>query len=162
DQPLTADSRALRIPGTGEPGSKPPVAILGVPVDNLTTTEALQVIERMVESGEPHYLITPNADFLVQAPTGIELRSTLIEAHLVRGDGTPLLWASRLLGNPLPERVAGSDLTPLLIQLAEQKRFRLFFLGATPEAVAQALSNLRRTHPDLVIAGYYSPPFRQL
>ena len=58
----------------------------------------------------PHYLATANVDFLVQAMEDVELRRILMDAHLVLCDGTPLLWMSRLLGNPLPERVAGSDL----------------------------------------------------
>jgi N-acetylglucosaminyldiphosphoundecaprenol N-acetyl-beta-D-mannosaminyltransferase len=140
----------------------PPIAILGVALDNVTTGEALERIERMVETGRPHYVITANVDFLVQARNDVELRSILLDAHLVLCDGAPLVWASRLLGNPLPERVAGADLTPLLIRLAEKKRFRLFFLGATPESIAQAVSNLKQQHPDLVIAGFYSPPFRSL
>ena len=145
-----------------KPGANPSIAILGVPLDNLTTGEAIEAIENMVRSGDPHYVVTANVDFLVQARKDVELRSILLDADLVLCDGTPLLWASRLLGNPLPERVAGADLTPLLIELAEKKRLRLFFLGATPDSIEQAMSNLRHDHPDLRIAGHYSPPFRNL
>src|SRR5438105_8582560 len=90
-----------------------PIAILGVPFDNVTATEAIQLVESMVASRRPHYLITANVDFLVQAREDVELRRILFDAHLVLCDGTPLVWASRLLGNGLPERVAGSDLAPL-------------------------------------------------
>src|SRR5262245_32658240 len=95
-----------------------PIAILGVPFDNVTTAETIQFIEKMVVSRRPHYLVTANVDFLVQAQRDTELRRILCDAHLVVCDGTPLLWASRLLGNPLPERVAGADLVPLLIRVA--------------------------------------------
>src|SRR5690242_512820 len=103
--------------------ARPSIAILGVPFDNVTKSEAIESIERMIASGKPHYLVTPNVDFLVQARNDVELRRILFEAHLVLCDGTPLVWASRLLGNPLPERVAGSDLVPLLIQTAAQKKY---------------------------------------
>src|SRR5690348_6248561 len=106
-----------------------PIAILGVPFDNVTKAEAVGLVEGMIASGRPHYLVTPNVDFLVQARRDVELRRILFEAHLVLCDGTPLLWASRLLGNPLPERVAGADIVPLLIQVAAQKGYRLFLLG---------------------------------
>jgi N-acetylglucosaminyldiphosphoundecaprenol N-acetyl-beta-D-mannosaminyltransferase len=142
--------------------SRPPIAILGVPFNNVTTAEAVTVIEQMVASRRPHYLVTANVDFLVQAQSDIELRRILAEAHLVLCDGTPLVWASRLLGNPLPERVAGSDLVPVLLKVAAEKKYRVFLLGATPESVEQAASRLKQECPSLTLAGHYSPPFRTL
>lgn len=141
---------------------QPPIAILGVPFDNLTTAEAVELIGRMVVSRRPHYLVTANVDFLVQAQEDVELRRILFDAHVVLCDGTPLVWASRWLGNPLPERVAGSDLVPLLLRVAEEKQFRVFLLGATPDSAAQAVANLKIKHPRLPMAGYYSPPFNKL
>src|SRR5437868_3812546 len=114
------------------PSPGAPIAILGVPFDNVTTAQTVAMVERMVASRQPHYIVTANVDFLVQAREDVELRRILLDAHLVLCDGTPLVWASRLLGNPLPERVAGSDLVPLLIETAAGKKFRLFFLGAAP------------------------------
>lgn len=141
---------------------RPPIAILGVPFDNVTKPEAVKLVEDMIDSRQPHYLVTPNVDFLVQARRDVELRRILCEAHLVLCDGTPLVWASRLLGNPLPERVAGSDLVPLLIQIAAQKKYRLFLLGAKPESAQRAVTRLKAQYPELIIAGHYSPPFNQL
>ncbi|HTA29835.1 MAG TPA: WecB/TagA/CpsF family glycosyltransferase [Candidatus Cybelea sp.] len=141
---------------------RPPIAILGVAFDNVTMDETLALIEQMVLSRQPHYVVTANVDFLVQARRDVELRRILLTAHLVLCDGTPLLWLSRLLGNPLPERVAGADLAPLLIRMAAQKGYRLFFLGGTPEVAAKAMANLRAQHPDLIIAGHYSPAFHPL
>jgi N-acetylglucosaminyldiphosphoundecaprenol N-acetyl-beta-D-mannosaminyltransferase len=135
---------------------------LGVPFDNLTKREALEQIEQMVASRQPHYLVTPNVDFLVQARKDIELRRILFEAHLVLCDGTPLVWASRLLGNPLPERVAGADIVPLLIEVAQKRCYRLFLLGATPDACSCAVIRLMKKHPELLIAGHYSPDFHPL
>jgi N-acetylglucosaminyldiphosphoundecaprenol N-acetyl-beta-D-mannosaminyltransferase len=77
-------------------------------------------------------------------------------------DGTPLVWASRLLGNRLPERCAGADLAPLFVRVAAQKGYRVFFLGATPAVASRAVDKLREHYPDLIIAGQYSPPFKQL
>jgi UDP-N-acetyl-D-mannosaminuronic acid transferase (WecB/TagA/CpsF family) len=108
----TADSRAVSA------GARPPIAILGVPFDNVTKAEVIERIERMVTSRQPHYLVTPNVDFLVQAREDIELRRILFEAHLVLYDGTPL------------------------VSVAEQKGYRLFLLGATPESSGQAVRRL--------------------
>lgn len=136
--------------------------MLGVPFDNVTTAETIALVERMVASGRPHYLVTANVDFLVQALHDVELRRILFEADLVLCDGTPLLWASRWLGNPLTERVAGSDLVPLLARTAAEKGYRLFFLGGSPETTEQAVAKLKERHPALIVAGHYSPPFRTL
>ncbi len=139
-----------------------PIAMLGVAFDAVTMDEALARIEAMVASGQPHYVVTPNVDFLVQARRDAELRRILLEASLVLCDGTPLVWTSRWLGNPLPERVAGADLAPRLIARAAQKNWRLFLLGATPEANAEAAARLRAQYPSLALAGHYSPPFSPL
>ena len=140
----------------------PPVALLGVPFDKVTMSQAVQRIEQMVASRQPHYVVTANVDFLVQARRDVELRRILLDAHLALCDGTPLVWASRLLGNPLPERVAGSDLVPLLIELGAEKNYRVFLLGGSPESNAQAVTRLKARHPTLNIVGNYSPPFKPL
>lgn len=136
-----------------------PVCILGVPLDAVTMDEALDRITEMVESGRPHYVVTPNVDFLVQAQKNRELHRILCEADLVLCDGQPLVWASRWLGNPLPERVAGADLTPRLLEQAAQKGHRVFLLGASPDSNDEACRRLRLRHPDLQLVGQYSPPF---
>src|SRR5438034_3194444 len=140
----------------------PPIALLGVPFDHLNMDGALERIDRMVASRQPHYVVTANVDFLVQARRDVELRRILLEAHLVLCDGTPLVWASRLLGNPLPERVAGADLVPSLIRVAAEKGHRIFFLGGAPEVAEQAAANLQARYPTLNLVGHYSPPLREL
>lgn len=142
--------------------ARPPIAILGVPFDNVTKQEAVALVESMIASRQPHYLVTPNVDFLVQARRDVELRRILFEAHLVLCDGTPLVWASKVLGNALPERVAGADLVPLLVEIAAQKKYRLFLLGAAPAAAERAVTRLQQQYPELLIAGHYSPPFNNL
>ena len=139
-----------------------PTALFGIPFDNLTVAEALDRIDEMIVSGDPHYAVTANIDFCVQSFEDVELRRILIDAHLVLCDGTPLVWASRLFGNPLPERVAGADLVPMLIRRAAEKGYRIFFLGGAPQVAHQAVQRLQNLHPNLIIAGHYSPPFRPL
>jgi N-acetylglucosaminyldiphosphoundecaprenol N-acetyl-beta-D-mannosaminyltransferase len=139
-----------------------PVAVLGVPFDHVTIDEAIARLEEMIASRRPHYVVTANVDFLVQAHRDVELRRILLEADLVLCDGTPVLWASRWLGNALPERVAGSDLAPALIRAAAEKGHRLFFLGAAPGVAAEAEARLKRQYPKLNIVGTYAPPFSHL
>lgn len=139
-----------------------PVSILGIPFDPLTMSQAIEAIEQMIASGRPHYIATANVDFLVQSLEDRELRQILLDADLVLCDGTPLLWVSRWLGNPLPERVAGADLVPVLLRAAAEKGYRIFFLGGKPEVAARAVERLRAQYPGIEIAGHYSPPFAPL
>lgn len=139
-----------------------PISIMGVPFDPVTTDGAILRIEEMIASRKPHYLVTANVDFLVQARQDVELRRILMEAHLVLCDGTPLVWASHLLGNPLPERVAGADLVPRLIDIAARKGYSLFLLGASESSCSAAAARLMQKHPRLKIAGQYSPPYNKL
>lgn len=159
----TDGCRAASQPGVTEPGRvRAPIAIAGVPFDNVTLEESLGRIEEMIAQRRPHCVVTANVDFVVQARGDVELHRIFCDADLVLCDGTPLVWAARWLGNPLPERVAGADLVPRLIGVAAQKGYRLFFLGATPESSDAAVARLRAQYPDLIIAGHYSPPFKQL
>lgn len=139
-----------------------PVAVLGVPFDHVTVGETIARIDAMIASRKPHYVVTANVDFLVQARRDVELRRILLEADLVLCDGTPVLWASRWLGNALPERVAGSDLAPALIHSAAQKGHRIFLLGAAPGVATEAEARLKQRYPALKVVGTYAPPFSRL
>jgi N-acetylglucosaminyldiphosphoundecaprenol N-acetyl-beta-D-mannosaminyltransferase len=138
-----------------------PVAILGVPFDPVTAAEAVARIEEMIAAASPHFLVTANVDFLVQARKDVELHRIFLNADMVLCDGTPIVWASRWLGTALPERVAGADLVPLLIESAARKGYRLFFLGASPDSAQQAITRLRAQYPGLSVE-CYSPPFSNL
>lgn len=153
---------ATPVAQVGARSARLPTALLGVPFDNLTLAETLDRIDDMIASGRPHYAVTANVDFCVQSLEDVELRRILVDAHLVLCDGTPLVWASKLFGNPLPERVAGADLVPKLIKRASEKGHRIFFLGGAAHVTQQAVQRLQTLHPGVVIAGHYSPPFRPL
>lgn len=136
--------------------------MMGVPFDQVDTAGALEVISEMIASRRPHLLATANVDFLAQVQEDETLRRILVDADLVVCDGTPLVWMSKMLGDPLPERVAGSDLVPLLLDLAQARGYRVYFLGGRDEVVALAEEKIRARWPGLDIAGFYSPPFAPL
>lgn len=144
------------------PRSGPSLSILGVPFDNVTTAQTLETISGMIASRTPRYIATANVDFTALAMYDEDLRRILLDAHLVVCDGMPLVWASRWLGNALPERVAGSDLVPQLLTLAEEKGWSVYFLGGQQEVAAKAVQRVRELHPKLKIAGVMSPPFKPL
>ncbi len=138
------------------------VVLLGIPFHDVTMGETLAEIDRMVSEGTPRYLATANLDFAAQASRDVELQRILMDAHLVLCDGTPLIWASRLLKAPLRERVAGSDLTPRLMEHAAARRYRLFFLGSDETTLKTAKDRLEKLHPGLEVCGCYAPPYAKL
>jgi len=137
----------------------PPIVMMGVPIDRVGMTDTLNIIDQMIASGTPHVLATANVDFLAQVQEDRVLQRILHDADLILCDGTPLLWMSNLLGDPSPERVAGSDLVPLLFDRAVEKNYRVFFLGGREEVIPIAREKILQRWPKLQIAGMYSPPF---
>lgn len=140
----------------------PPIVMMGVPFDQVSVEQTLGIVREMIEDGGPHLLATANVDFLAQVQEDEGLRRILVDADLVVCDGTPLVWMSRLLGDALPERVAGSDLVPLLLDLAAGQGYRVYFLGGRDEVLGAALEKIRERWPALEVAGMYSPPFAPL
>lgn len=126
--------------------------------DYLTMTEALDGIEKLAIEKRGGFIVTPNVDHIVIAEKNEELRSAYTEAYFSLADGKPLMWMSRILGFPLPEKISGSDLVrPLLIRAAK-KGLRVYFLGAAPGVGITAAQNLTKEIPKLNIVGIDSPP----
>lgn len=128
-----------------------------LPIDRVTLAEALDAIATMVERRSGGTVFTPNVDHIVMAREDERLRRAYAGVDLALADGMPVVWASRALGTPLPERVAGSDLVPPLMSLAAARGFSVYLLGGGPGVARRAADRLREMHPDLVIAGASSP-----
>ena len=136
--------------------SFPFVSILGVRVDAVSMPQTLGWIEAAVSARRPRQICTANPEFIMTAQRDPEFRAVLNQADLVLPDGVGLLWAARRLGARLPERVAGSDLIYRLAELAAQRGWRVYFLGAA-EGVAQAAAQrLQKLYPGLVVAGSHA------
>ncbi|HBI70974.1 MAG TPA: glycosyltransferase [Massilia sp.] len=127
---------------------------MGCRIDNLSMEETLVRIEEFIRSGQPHQHVVVNVDKLVKASRDPDLRRIINECALVNADGMPVVWAARLLGKPLKERVAGIDLFEALMRRAGEKGWRVFLLGACEEVVAAVADTYRRRYPDLAIAGW--------
>ncbi len=135
------------------------LVLLGSPFHDVTMEETIDWVARMITRRQPSYLVTANLDFATQAAGDVELQRILVEAELVLCDGMPLVWASRLTGRPLRERVAGSDLVPRLAERGVQEGWRFFLLGGEQASLDGAARTLQERFPGVVIAGAYSPPF---
>jgi exopolysaccharide biosynthesis WecB/TagA/CpsF family protein len=134
------------------------VELFGIRIDNVTMPEALEQVRRLLAGPGRHIVVTPNVDHVVRLARDEAFRWAYGRASLVVADGMPLIWASRLLGDPLKERVTGSDMVPQVCRLAEEGGYPIYLLGAMPGVAEEAIRRLRRRHPSLRIVGHYAPP----
>ncbi len=132
------------------------VQILGVRVDDVTMDEALNHAQQMAAQGGAHQVVTVNPEFVMRAQSDLVFRQVLDEADLAIPDGQGLLWAARVLGTPLRERVAGSDMAPALAELSARKGYRLYLLGAAPGVAEKAADVLQSRYPGVQIVGTYA------
>ncbi len=128
--------------------------MLGAWIDNLdmkdTVIKATSFIKNSTKS---HEIITLNPEFLFRAQSKCELLKLVNEADLVTPDGAGIVWASKIAGTPVPERVTGIDLMLNLMPLAEKEGWGIFLFGASPGVAEEAAENLKKQYPRLNIVG---------
>jgi N-acetylglucosaminyldiphosphoundecaprenol N-acetyl-beta-D-mannosaminyltransferase len=137
------------------------VELFGIEIDALRMDQAVaQVLAWATDStGRCHFVVTPNVQHVVLLQDHAALQSAYRDAGMVLVDGAPVLWASRLLGSPLPQRVAGSDLVPMLFEAAgANDPLKAYLLGAAPGVAQRAAARIRSRWPGVEVVGTYSPP----
>jgi N-acetylglucosaminyldiphosphoundecaprenol N-acetyl-beta-D-mannosaminyltransferase len=132
------------------------VEILGVRLDDATYRDLLDGVDAFVASGEPHQVITVNAEMLVAARHDQELARALVGSDLNVADSVGVMLAARLLGQPLQQRVTGSDGIHRLAAHCALNGYRLYLLGAAPRIAELVAERLSAANPNLVIAGTYA------
>lgn len=135
------------------------ISILGSRFDCLTERQVLDRIGSALSHGKGGWVVTPNLDSLRQVNQERSLQTLIDGASEVVADGMPLVWASRLQGTPLPERVAGSNLAWSACAEAAAHRAPVFLLGGNPGVAEDAAERLLATTPGLSVAGTFAPPF---
>lgn len=137
------------------------VTILGLRVDRVSPKETLAAIDRFIAAQTPHHIVTADASMAVIARRDPALRAIVDNADLVTPDGAGIVWASRLLGTPVPHKVSGVDLVGDLCRLSGAKGYRIFFLGAAPGIAEEAAEKMRARWPGTQIVGtrdgYFTP-----
>lgn len=131
--------------------------LFGFPFHSVTEAETVELILAELERLKGGWVVTPNVEILRMLAASASLRRFFRQADLVLADGMPLVWMSRLLGRPLPERVAGSSLISTLSAAAAGRGRSVYLLGGDPGTAEAAAAELRRRHPDLRIAGTDCP-----
>ena len=132
--------------------------ILGVPVDRSNMREVMTKIQDAITRTKPFLFSTPNLHFLVRSQNDGTFREALLASDLSLADGMPVIWISRLLGLPIHQRVAGSDLVEWLKATPRAKPIKVLLFGAT-EPVAAAAAKKLNAGRNLACAGWICPGF---
>ena len=117
--------------------------------------DTLQLISQCIEQKKQIHHTVVNAGKIVALQKDEELRQSVNEADLINADGQAVIWASKILDKPLKERVAGIDLFTNLLNLAKQKNYKVYLLGAKQEVLDELLQVIDATYGKEIIAGYH-------
>lgn len=135
------------------------IKFMNTNIDNLTMAETLNEIDKLIQKKNCSYVVTPNVDHIVRLEKDEELQKVYKNASLILTDGKPLIWISKWYKTPIKEKISGSDLFPRVCQLAANKNYTMYLLGAAEGVADTATRNLMEKYPGLNIVGTYSPPF---
>jgi N-acetylglucosaminyldiphosphoundecaprenol N-acetyl-beta-D-mannosaminyltransferase len=132
--------------------------LMGAPMGVVTEACAVQTIIAAAQEGRGHWTITANVDHLRRYRRDPVAKGLIDDADLLVADGMPLIWASRIAGEPLPERVSGSSMVWSICEAAAARRQSVFLLGGDPGVAERAAHVFRDSCPGLEIAGTACPP----
>lgn len=127
------------------------VDILGVKVDSIIQNEALKIIEGFLKDGEFHYVVTPNPEIVVYAQKDRKFAEILNKADLSIPDGIGLVWAGKILGGKIEERVTGVDLADEICKMAAKNAFTMGFLGGKSNVAVKAAKCQKEKYPGLKV-----------
>lgn len=155
-------SRQQAVPTRVELSGRKYRTIWGIPFDSVTLDQSIDRIEEMVRTRVPSYVITANLNYTMLHAEMREMVAVTDDADLIVADGQPIVWRSQIGGEPLPERVAGSDMIYRIAERATQRGWKIYFLGGESGVADKCANTLAQHYPGLQIAGVESPPFREL
>ncbi len=136
------------------------ITICDIPVDVLTMQQTIDLIDKAIQDKKSIHHVVINAVKVVNAQKDDKLKDSIINCDIINADGQGIIWASRILNKPLPERVAGIDLMENLVALAAQKKYRIFFLGAKEEILSKVIKVYSDKYGNDIIAGYSNGYFK--
>ena len=135
------------------------VDILGVLVDKVNIPEAVDRIMKMLSENIPHAVFTPNSEIIMLAYKDEEFREILNSADMLTADGIGVVYASKILHNPIEERAAGFDIACGVIEQIAETGHGLYLLGGKPGVAEIAKENLEKKYPFLRIVGTHDGYF---
>jgi N-acetylglucosaminyldiphosphoundecaprenol N-acetyl-beta-D-mannosaminyltransferase len=139
--------------------SVPVLTILGLPISPLTVDQTLALCEQRIHERRRLLIGVVNAAKVVNMRRDATLRGAVLAADIILADGMAVVWASRLLGKSVPERVAGIDLMVRLLQRADQRGHRVYCLGALDDVLSDVVGRIEREYPGLRLVGWHNGYF---
>ena len=130
------------------------VRILGVKINKVNIDEAYNLFLNFMERDKLSMIFTPNTEIVMKAQEDQELKDILFDADLVIPDGIGLLYASKLHGLGLEERVTGIDLMDKILNYCNNTKRSIYIFGGKPEVAKEATDNILKKYPNIKIAGY--------
>lgn len=130
------------------------VDLLGIRIAALTMDDVLGICEQHIVEKNSLLLSVVNVAKLVNCRRDAELRKSVLEADIVLADGLPLVWLSKLISDPLPERLAGIDIMYGLLERASHNNYGVYFLGAEKAIIQRVVQTVKQRYSGLRIAGY--------
>ncbi len=141
-----------------DPGVK---EVLGIPINAMTMSRALDAIDEAIVLRKSVQIGVVNAAKIVNMRRDPALRQDVLSSDLIFADGMSVVWASRILGRRLPERVAGIDLMMGMLVRGDKKGYRIFFLGATDDVLGAVVDRVGREYPGVQVAGRQNGYFKE-
>ncbi|MBR6668326.1 MAG: WecB/TagA/CpsF family glycosyltransferase [Clostridia bacterium] len=142
-------------------GTNPRIHILHTDIDVLDMVQTVELVDQYIQTKTPLHLMGVNADKINEVACNERMRQIVNSCGVINADGASVVLAARLLGKPLPERVAGVDLMQQLIVLSEKKAYRVYLLGAKQEVVEKTAQVLQERFPAMQLAGFRNGYFRE-
>ena len=140
--------------------SRTTIEILGVNVDSITFASAVDKAHRLVQSQGVSMIFTPNPEIIMCAKEDAELKNILNSADMCTADGIGVVYASKILKKPVPERVAGFDLVCALLERMSKSGEGVFLFGAKPGVAEAAGDKMKEKYPGLTVAGTHNGYFK--
>ncbi|WP_353949011.1 WecB/TagA/CpsF family glycosyltransferase [Sporolactobacillus sp. Y61] len=138
------------------------VDLFGISFNKVTIAQMIAILTHSICNNQYLFIQTANVDHIILTQNDKLFREIVQSANIITCDGMPIIWASRLLKNPLPERVTGADLTTAICKYSFKRFFNLFILGAAPGVAEKAKRMAELKYPGCHIVGVYSPSCSEL
>ena len=134
------------------------IKILNTYINNISLHETLSKIEQFIHNQKKAYIVAVNVDVIMKIEGDNYLKEIVNKADIVLADGKPLVWISKIYKRPIKAKISGSDLVPLICQMAERRGYSIFILGGKEGVALKASERLVEHFPKINIVGTYAPP----